>query len=398
MNTTVQKFAEIVTSRATSLLQPLIDESSDALSENYCGKDILIAGGAGFIASESLKVILNYAPRSVSILDISENGLAESVRDLRTSNKIPRHTKLTPWLVDIASPLLNRTLDEIGNIDSCLNFSASKHVRSERNVTSSLRMLQTNCVGSFNLANFVKERFPNARHFVVSTDKAASPVNLMGASKFIVEKIVASSVAAATTTRFANVAFSSGSLLESWLLRMQKNQVLSVPMLTKRFFVTPLESGQLCTLASIAEPGHCVVPNFKYEDLVDLTVALEAVLDFCNLEMVQIETLDEGIEILSQAHNSNSYPALFTARDTFGEKEHEVFCAPDEHAKLWRGPLNSFPIRTDFAEVREFVSWLEICLSDHQIAMSLRDIYREVTKICPGFKPEISEFGLDDRI
>lgn len=397
MNTTVQKFAEIVTSRATSLLQSLIDESSDDLSENYCGKDILIAGGAGFIASESLKVILYYEPRSVSILDISENSLAESVRDLRTSNKIPKHTKLTPWLVDIASPLLNRTLDEIGNIDSCLNFSASKHVRSERNVTSSLRMLQTNCLGSFNLANLVKERFLDARHFVVSTDKAASPVNLMGASKFIVEKIVASSVATATT-RFANVAFSSGSLLESWLLRMQKNQVLSVPMLTKRFFVTPLESGQLCTLASIAKPGHCVVPNFEYKDLVDLTVALEAVLNFCNLEMVQIETLEEGIEILSHVHNSNSYPVLFTARDTFGEKEREIFCAPDEHAKLWRGPLNSFPIHTDFAEVKEFVSWLEICLSDHQIAMSIADIYREITKICPGFKPQISEFGLDDRV
>jgi len=398
MNTAIEKLSEIVTGRANSLLQPLIDEAFGELSDTYHGKDILIAGGAGFIATESLKVILRYEPRSVSILDISENGLAESIRDLRTSNRVPKHTKLRPWLVDISSPLLNRALDEIGNIDLCLNFSASKHVRTERNTASSLRMLQTNCLGSYYLTNLVKERFPNARHFVVSTDKAASPVNLMGASKFIVEKIVASSVAETTTTRFANVAFSSGSLLESWLLRLQKNQVLSVPNLTQRFFVTPLESGQLCTLASIAKPGHCIVPNFEQGDLIDLSTALESVLNFYQLEMKKVDSLEEGINILGYAKKSKSYPVLITDRDTFGEKEYELFCAPDEHAVLWRGPLNSFPIDTDIAAVEEFISWLEKCLSDHRVVIDVQDVYKEVSRICPGFSPQISQLGLDDRV
>ena len=159
---------------------------------------------------------------------------------------------------------------------SSSGFAAAKHVRTERDPVSVLQMLNVNINGTLRSVEAVMSGNPEARVFVVSTDKAADPASLMGASKRLMEMVILGSYPQATTTRFANVAFSSGSLLESWLLRLARRQVLPVPADTRRFFVSPQESGQLCAIASAAPPGGVVVPEPGLIGSVDLLDALLA--------------------------------------------------------------------------------------------------------------------------
>ena len=262
----VRELSEAVVGRPESFLADSTALLHDDLAERFAAKRVLILGGAGFIATQTLRHILRYEPSYVGIVDISENGLAESIRSLRSSELVPASTQLEPWLVDVSSPSLARLAEAVGEVDQVMNFAAVKHVRSERDLPSLLRMLQVNVLGSHLVARTFAASSPGARQFVVSTDKAADPANFMGASKRAMELAAAMACPWITTARFANVAFSSGSLLESWLRRLTNGQPLAVPADTWRYFVTPEESGQLCSLAAVAPAGSVVVPGFAEDE------------------------------------------------------------------------------------------------------------------------------------
>ena len=285
----VDRLSEAVTGRSASAFGPAFADLADATREAYAGRRVLVTGAAGFIGGQTLRLILGLEPSLVVLVDTWENGLAETVRQLRTSGSVSPRTRLEPRLVDVAGPLVDRLVEAEGPFDVVLAFAAAKHVRSERDAASALHMLNVNVNGTLRVLEAAARRNPASRLFMVSTDKAADPSSLMGASKRLMERTVLGRLPQTTTTRFANVAFSSGSLLESWLIRLANGQLLAVPRETSRFFVRPVEAGQLCLIASMAPASSIVVPASGLVSEVLLDEALTRVLDALGLRPVYVE-------------------------------------------------------------------------------------------------------------
>lgn len=339
----LESLASAVTGRSTSVFERDMGRMESTLLNAYSGSRVLITGGGGFIGSQTLRELLKFSPSEVVIVDTSENSLAELVRDLRARGEIPELTRIEPRLVDVTSPLAQRLIQDEGPFDLVLLFAAVKHVRSERDPYSTVRMLDTNINGSLNVLEAVFEKNSAARAFVVSTDKAADPVSLMGASKRIMEIAALGTYPAVTSTRFANVAFSSGSLLESWLLRLQRRQPLAVPEATSRFFISPREAGQLCLLASIAPDSSIVIPKEGLLEPVELKGALDCVLGAQGLSGNFIAMADETLAVpsgLFSGDPSELWPVLVTQRDTPGEKDYEVFLGSGEASSSWSDRLD----------------------------------------------------------
>ena len=224
--------------------------SKTQLNSKINNSKILIIGGAGTIGSNYINQILKYKPSKITVVDINENGLTELTRDLRSSNLLDYNPEYITYPVN----LLSDTFDKIFNSETwqvVANFSAHKHVRSEKDKISVEALIKNNVFGAIKLLNLCEQNRPKY-FFSVSTDKAANPVNIMGASKSLMEKLILSKKNnfRVSTARFANVAFSNGSLLDGFIYRLNKRQPLSCPEDIKRFFVTPEQSGQICLLST----------------------------------------------------------------------------------------------------------------------------------------------------
>jgi FlaA1/EpsC-like NDP-sugar epimerase len=234
------------------------------LSLNIRGNNILVIGGAGTIGSNYIKEVLKYYPSKITVIDINENGLTELTRDLRSSNLLDYNPEYITYPVN----LLSDTFNKIFNSDTwqvVANFSAHKHVRSEKDKISVEALIKNNVFGAIKLLNLCDQNHPKY-FFSVSTDKAANPVNIMGASKSLMEKLILykKNNFRVSTARFANVAFSNGSLLDGFIYRLNKKQPLSCPSNIKRFFVTPEQSGHICLLATfLGETGNIFFPNSR---------------------------------------------------------------------------------------------------------------------------------------
>ena len=227
-----------------------LSNHKEFLNKSIYEKRILVIGGAGTIGSSYIKQVLKFEPSKIVVVDINENGLTELTRDLRSSNLLDYNPEYITYPVN----LLSNTFDKIFNSESwqvVANFSAHKHVRSEKDKISVEALIKNNVYGAIKLLNLC-ELNPPKYFFSVSTDKAANPVNIMGASKSLMEKLILSKKNnfRVSTARFANVAFSNGSLLDGFIYRLNKKQPLSCPEDIKRFFVTPEQSGQICLLAT----------------------------------------------------------------------------------------------------------------------------------------------------
>ncbi|NQV77077.1 MAG: polysaccharide biosynthesis protein, partial [Lutibacter sp.] len=239
-----------------------LENFKNHLSNNIKNTNILIIGGAGTIGSSYLKQLLKFKPIKITVVDINENGLTELTRDLRSSNLLDYNPEYITYPVN----LLSDTFDKIFNSDTwqvVANFSAHKHVRSEKDKISVEALIKNNVYGAIKLLNLCEEN-PPKYFFSVSTDKAANPVNIMGASKSLMEKLILSKKQnfRVSTARFANVAFSNGSLLDGFIYRLNKKQPLSCPSDIKRFFVTPEQSGQICLLATfLGDSGNIFFPK-----------------------------------------------------------------------------------------------------------------------------------------
>ncbi|MGV1004085.1 MAG: polysaccharide biosynthesis protein [Candidatus Nanopelagicales bacterium] len=381
-----------ITGRAEPVFGEAFAAEQKRLDQRYRRARILITGGAGFIASHTLRKLLAFEPDLVCVADTNENALAELVRDLRGSGLVGARTRLEPRLVDVRTPLFSRMVREIGPFDSLLAFAAAKHVRSERDAVSGLHMLDTNVNGTLRAVEAVLAGNGDAAIFVVSTDKAADPSSLMGASKRAMEMAVLGNYPVATSTRFANVAFSSGSLLENWLIRLARKQVLPVPDSTERFFVSPGEAGQLCALASVAPAGSIVVPAPGAVNSADLRAALGRLLEGLGVPFTQV--WDEAT--LAQ-YPSTQTTVLITPRDTAGEKAAEVFLGLHERARDWLPNLSLISGEHDGTAGRALGSWI----ADSVQAMpgpALPEVMDVVATLVPGFHHVNSAKRLDDRI
>jgi FlaA1/EpsC-like NDP-sugar epimerase len=392
----IHQAAAAVTGRSTSLFAAPMEEMASEFDRLYPGARILVTGGAGFIAGQTLRTILPWEPARLVVVDTNENALAELVRDLRISSAVPAGTDLAPRLVDATSPLLQRLVQDEGPFDVVLAFAAAKHVRSERDAVSALHMLNVNINGTTNAVDAVVDTNPEARVFVVSTDKAADPASIMGASKRLMELAVFARHPAATTARFANVAFSAGSLLESWLVRMGRRQILPVPADTERYFVTPRESGQLCALAAAAPAGSIVVPDHAAISPTELQDALERLLTSLGFQ-AEIST---GNDPSAARPGESSYPVLVTPRDTPGEKQTEVFCGSDETLVPWITNLDHVLAPVDAGPAaRELGVWVRGAIQNPLSERpSLAQIVTVMAEVLPNMQHVAGSGGLDQRI
>ena len=312
-----------------------IDNNYMSILKKIENKSILVIGGAGSIGSSYIKNLLNYKPAKIVIVDINEIGLTELTRDLRSSNLLDYNPEYITYPVN----LLSDTFDKVFNLDNwdvVANFSAHKHVRSEKDGISVEALIKNNVLGIIKILNLCEKNPPNY-FFSVSTDKAANPVNVMGASKSLMEKLILSKKNSlhVTTARFANVAFSNGSLLDGFNFRINKKQPLSCPSDIKRFFVTHKQSGQICLLATfLGETGNIFFPKLDfYKDQIYFK---DIAIDFLKekgLEPAYMQSEKEAKEF--DIHNNvGKYPIYLFKTDTSGEKAFEEFYTEEENLDL----------------------------------------------------------------
>ena len=333
-----------------------IFDNSDYLKTQISNKNILVIGGAGTIGCNYIKELLIFQPRKIVVVDINENGLTELTRDLRSSNLLDYNPEYITYPVN----LLSDTFDKIFNTESwqvVANFSAHKHVRSEKDKISVEALIKNNVYGAIKLLNLC-ELNPPKYFFSVSTDKAANPVNIMGASKSLMEKLILSKKNnfRVSTARFANVAFSNGSLLDGFIYRLNKKQPLSCPSDIKRFFVTPEQSGQICLLATfLGETGNIFFPKLDFHK--DQIYFKEIALDFLKengFEPVLVQSEKEAKEF-DFDKNPNKYPIYFFKTDTSGEKTYEEFYTEEEDYEINEydslGFINTPEIKISFEDV-----------------------------------------------
>ena len=333
-----------------------VSSSNSLLLNEINNKSILVIGGAGTIGSSYIKQVLKYKPSKITVVDINENGLTELTRDLRSSNLLDYNPEYITYPVN----LLSDTFDKVFN--SCswqvvANFSAHKHVRSEKDKISVEALIKNNVFGAIKLLNLCEQNCPKY-FFSVSTDKAANPVNIMGASKSLMEKLILSKKNnfRVSTARFANVAFSNGSLLDGFIYRLNKKQPLSCPEDIKRFFVTPEQSGQICLLATfLGETGNIFFPKLDFHK--DQIYFKEIALDFLKENGFEPELVQSEKEAKEFDFNKypTKYPIYFFKTDTSGEKTYEEFFTEEEDYEINKydslGFINTLDVVISFEEV-----------------------------------------------
>ena len=337
-----------VTKRSKSMFLKDISDHKEQLSEKIAGKKVLVIGGAGSIGSSFIKAMLPFKPEALVVVDTNENALAELTRDLRSTKGMYVPEDYIPYPMDFASPLFEKMFRSRGGFDIVGNFSAHKHVRSEKDIYSVEALLQNNVLHAKKLLDLLAE-YPPEEYFCVSTDKAANPVNIMGASKRIMEDVIFSysDKFPVKTARFANVAFSNGSLPAGFLSRIQKLQPLSAPSDVKRYFVSPEESGQICMLSCmIGANREIFFPRLEEEQMMTFDKIATALLEEYGYEVLQCESDEEAIE-KAEALKAGSmrYPVHYSGSDTSGEKAYEEFYVESEKVDLAR--LKALGVITD---------------------------------------------------
>lgn len=324
--------------RENELFTEDIQSHEAELSEIVSRSSFLVIGGAGSIGQAVTKEIFKRHPKKLHVVDISENNMVELVRDIRSSFGYIDGDFQT-FALDIGSVEYDAFIKADGKFDYVLNLSALKHVRSEKDPFTLMRMIDVNV---FNTKKTIQQSIEKGtkKYFCVSTDKAANPVNMMGASKRIMEMflICESKSINISTARFANVAFSDGSLLHGFNQRIQKQQPIVAPNDVKRYFVTPKESGELCLMSCIfGENRDVFFPKLNEKlHLISFADIAAKYLKELGYEPFICETEEEAREIAKILPNKKQWPCYFNASDTTGEKDFEEFFTKKEKLDLSR--------------------------------------------------------------
>ena len=317
--------------RAKELFLEDIHNNQSELARIVENSSFLVIGGAGSIGQAVTKEIFKRNPKKLHVVDISENNLVELVRDIRSSFGYIDGDFQT-FALDIGSWEYDAFIKKDGEFDYVLNLSALKHVRSEKDPFTLMRMIEVNILNTIKTIDQSIEKGAK-KYFCVSTDKAANPVNMMGASKRIMELFLMkkSQQITISTARFANVAFSDG-----FNQRIQKRQPIVAPNDIKRYFVTPQESGELCLMSCIfGENGDIFFPKLsEHLHLITFAEIAEKYLKALNITPKICQNEDEARKIAKKMTTTNEWPCLFVASDTTGEKDFEEFFTKNETLDL----------------------------------------------------------------
>ena len=401
-----------ITHRPVSLFAPDVEANKEALSKEIKNKKVCVIGGAGSIGSSFIKSILCFEPKSVVVVDLNENGLAELVRDVRSTDGLYVPDEFRCYTLNFADPIFERIFRVEKGFDIVANFSAHKHVRSEKDRYSVQALIENNDIKAKKLMDLLTV-YPPKHFFCVSTDKAANPVNIMGASKRIMEDMVMAynKYFKVTTARFANVAFSNGSLPDGWLHRIQKQQPLAAPSDVKRYFVSPEESGQICMLACIlGKPGEVFFPKLGEEQMLTFSSICDDFIkangfekDLCKSDEEakrKAAALDYSDSQLSTLNSQPlKYPTVYFKSDTTGEKAYEEFYVPGEKIDMQR--FQSLGVveqtsRHNIKEVNTFFNKLEGIFAKEDFTKA--QVVEAIKEFIPNFEHEEKGKNLDQKM
>ena len=371
------------------------------LESEINGKSILVIGGAGTIGSSFIKAALKYDPNELIVVDTNENGLTELTRTLRSdSNLIVPENYLT-YPMSFSSNIFYKMLDKHGKFDIVANFAAHKHVRSEKDSFSIEAMIVNNILDAKLLLDYLKQNKPS-HFFCVSTDKAANPVNIMGGSKKLMESVIMtySKDLKITTARFANVAFSNGSLLYGYIERLLQRQPISCPSDVKRFFVSPEESGQICLLTCIlGNSGDIYFPKLNKDQLVNFREITEDFFKYLSKEIKICENEHEARESALNILDDNAYPVYFFKTDTSGEKLFEEFYNSEDQINLKKyssiGVITN-SVKPSFVDLESIISEIEELFK--RDSYEKKDVIKVMNRLIPDFHHIETGKNLDQKM
>ena len=408
--------ADSVTYRPVSMFKADIEANKETLTREIKGKKVCVIGGAGSIGSSFIKAVLRFEPASVVVVDLNENGLAELVRDVRSTNGLYVPDEFRCYTLNFADPVFERIFREEKGFDIVANFSAHKHVRSEKDRYSVQALIENNDIKAKKLMDLLAV-YPPKHFFCVSTDKAANPVNIMGASKRIMEDLVMAynKYFKVTTARFANVAFSNGSLPDGWIHRLQKKQPLAAPSDVKRYFVSPEESGQICMLACIlGNGGEVFFPKLGEDQMLTFSSICDKFVEANGMEKDLCATDEEAKLKAYQLKNSElatdsklstlnsqliKYPTVYFKSDTTGEKAYEEFYIPGERINMNRfmalGVVEE-TTRRPMPEVNAFFEKLEGLFAKEDFTKA--QVVDAIKEFIPNFEHEEKGKNLDQKM
>lgn len=394
--------ADSVTKRPVSMFAKDIEANKETLLREIKDKKVCVIGGAGSIGSSFIKAILRFEPKSVVVIDLNENGLAELVRDVRSTNGLYVPDEFRCYTLNFADPIFERIFREEKGFNIVANFSAHKHVRSEKDKYSVQALIENNDIKAKKLMDLLTV-YPPKHFFCVSTDKAANPVNIMGASKRIMEDLVMAynQYFKVTTARFANVAFSNGSLPDGWIHRLQKKQPLAAPSDVKRYFVSPEESGQICMLACIlGRSGEVFFPKLGEDQMLTFSAICD---DFVKAEGFAKKECGSDEEAKKYAfemsYEGTTYPVVYFKSDTTGEKAYEEFYVPGEKIDMDRflslGVVEQTS-RHEMNEVNTFFYELEAIFQKEDFTKT--EVVKAIKTFIPNFEHEEKGKNLDQKM
>src|SRR5574344_694453 len=394
--------AKHITNRSESMFLKDIEKNRVVLTQEIQGKSVLVIGGAGTIGSSYIRAILPFKPSKLVVVDISENGLTELTRDLRSTYGmfVPEDYRTYP--LSFADPIFEKIFRKEGGFDIVANFSAHKHVRSEKDNFFVVSLIENNVLKARRLMELVAEFLPKL-FFCVSTDKAANPVYIMGCSKKVMEEMIMSysNKFKVSTARFANVAFSNGSLLAGFIDRLMKRQPLSSPNDVKRYFVSPDESGQICMLACmLGKSGEIFFPKLGEEQMMTFSSIADKFLEGLGYKIKYCKSEEEAREFAyNMPEDTDTYPVYYFTSDTTGEKGYEEFYIKGEKLNMERfsslGVIEDYPIR-DKKELDDFFNKMTTLFKNKDFQKA--DAVALLKEFIPNFEHEEKGKNLDQKM
>jgi FlaA1/EpsC-like NDP-sugar epimerase len=390
----------VITKRSESFFTKDLETYHKDLVAAIEGKSVLVIGGAGTIGSSYIRALLKYKPGKLVVVDINENGLTELVRDCRSRTEIQLPQDFKSYPVNFGDKVFQKIFLQDAPFDIVANFAAHKHVRSEKDVYSIEAMIDNNVLKAKAFLDLLVQHKPN-HFFCVSTDKAANPVNIMGASKKLMEEVILaySDILPITTARFANVAFSNGSLPAGFIERMMKQQPLSSPSDVKRFFVSPDESGQICLMACVlGNSGEIFFPKLEESQMENFgNIAIEFI-KANGFEPIICSTETEAKEKIQGALSEKKYPVLLFESNTSGEKLYEEFYTDDEELDMEKftslGVIKNAPKRSK----EELQNIIESVDTLFQKNVEKKDVVNLLNILLPGFQHIETGTNLDQKM
>jgi FlaA1/EpsC-like NDP-sugar epimerase len=389
-----------ITFRNESLFTADLRQHHDRLHTEINGKSILVIGGAGTIGFSFIRALLPYGPAKLVVADINENGLTELVRDCRSRNNLQLPANFKSYPVNFNDRVFTKIFEAEKPFDIVANFAAHKHVRSEKDVFSIEAMIDNNVIRAKHLLDLLVQH-PPKHFFCVSTDKAANPVNIMGASKKLMEEVILaySSTLPITTARFANVAFSNGSLLAGFIERIMKRQPLSSPSDVKRFFVSPDESGQICLMACVlGASGEIFFPKLEEDSMQNFGDIAQLFLKEIGLQPLLCTSEAEAKASVDKAMEVGQYPLYLFSSDTSGEKLYEEFYTEGEELDMQTyqslGVIKNAP-RRDKAELENIIAQITELFA---APANKADVVNLLNRLLPGFQHIETGTNLDQKM